>query len=198
MVIAYHAIWAARGFWLPNDPRGSWSTEVWAKHLRPFGEATKTNARRSLAHDDHDRQLRREAKRHLLYPSVRFHGVQARAIARGIASVLPAIDLHLFACAIMPDHVHIVVARHPSLWIEQIVGFLKRSGTRQLNREGIHPLARYRDPRGEAPSPWVKRGWYRFIDSRAQMMEAIDYVRNNPRKIGLRAQRWWFVEEYRG
>jgi len=25
MVIAYHAIFSTYGFWLPNDPRGSWS-----------------------------------------------------------------------------------------------------------------------------------------------------------------------------
>jgi hypothetical protein len=29
MVIGYHIILGAYGFWLPNDPRGSWSNEVW-------------------------------------------------------------------------------------------------------------------------------------------------------------------------
>jgi hypothetical protein len=56
MVKGYHAIWSCYGFWLPNDARGSWSNEVWAKHLRPFGEATKTNSRRSLADAPHDVQ----------------------------------------------------------------------------------------------------------------------------------------------
>ena len=27
-VLAYHAIFTAYGFWLPNDPRGSWSSYV--------------------------------------------------------------------------------------------------------------------------------------------------------------------------
>src|SRR4051812_14608983 len=42
MVKGYHAIFAGYGFWLPNEQRGSWSTEVWAPHLRQFGPATKT------------------------------------------------------------------------------------------------------------------------------------------------------------
>jgi hypothetical protein len=45
MVIASHVVFACYGFWLPNEERGSWSTEVWAEHLRPFGEPTKTDAR---------------------------------------------------------------------------------------------------------------------------------------------------------
>ena len=43
MVHAYHAIFGAYGFWLPNDPRGSWTTFVGSWELNPFGPATKTN-----------------------------------------------------------------------------------------------------------------------------------------------------------
>jgi hypothetical protein len=28
MILAFHAIFGAYGFWLPNDPRGSWSDFV--------------------------------------------------------------------------------------------------------------------------------------------------------------------------
>src|SRR5436309_16089453 len=113
MVIAYHVIWSCRGFWLPNDPRGSWSTEVWAPHLRPFGPPTKTTARHSLANKSHDCSARRAAKAALKFPPVELTGLQARAVARGFASILPVLRLPVFACAIMPDHVHLVVGRHP-------------------------------------------------------------------------------------
>ncbi|HEY5314071.1 MAG TPA: hypothetical protein VIK18_16185 [Pirellulales bacterium] len=54
--IAYHIIFCAYGFWLPNDPRGSWSTFVGSKLLyRKFGPATKVTTRESLAHQPHDR-----------------------------------------------------------------------------------------------------------------------------------------------
>src|SRR6266480_5051032 len=157
MVIAYHAIFAAYGFWLPNEQRGSWSTEVWAPHLREFGPATKTEERRSLAHRPFDRSLKRKAQQALKYPVVNFNGAQARAIARGVADIVAKLRIPLYAFVIMPNHTHIVSARH-ELPIEEIVGHLKRAATRQLTREGIHPLAQYRSARGRVPSPWVENG----------------------------------------
>lgn len=76
MVIAYHVIFGAYGFWLPNDPRGPWSTEVWAHHLQPFGGATKVDTRQSLADRGHDRSLRLGAREHLQYPAVQFTPLQ--------------------------------------------------------------------------------------------------------------------------
>ena len=67
MVRWYHATISAYGFWLPNDPRGSWSDFVAAYELfRYGGPATKTDQRRSLPHDRHDAVVRRETKRHLM------------------------------------------------------------------------------------------------------------------------------------
>ncbi|HVS72469.1 MAG TPA: hypothetical protein VG733_19325 [Chthoniobacteraceae bacterium] len=74
MILAHHIIFAAYGFWLPNDPRGSWSEVVRAWELLRFGEATKVTTRRSLAHSTHDVQLRLAAKRALRYEPVTFSG----------------------------------------------------------------------------------------------------------------------------
>jgi hypothetical protein len=54
-VIAYHVIVTNYGFWLPNDPRGSWSDFVrsWKLFLAA-GPATKTDTRRSVANKGHD------------------------------------------------------------------------------------------------------------------------------------------------
>ena len=57
-VLGYHAIFSAYGFWLPNDPRGSWSEFVGSYDLYRYGPATKTEERRSLAYDPHDRARR--------------------------------------------------------------------------------------------------------------------------------------------
>ncbi|MEX0776794.1 MAG: hypothetical protein WD042_13910 [Phycisphaeraceae bacterium] len=62
MVLAYHLVFCAYGLWLPNDPRGSWSDFVWAWELRRFGDATTTQARRSVAQREHDRALRMAAR----------------------------------------------------------------------------------------------------------------------------------------
>ncbi len=58
MIVGYHTIFGMYGFWLPNDPRGSWSDFVGAWTLFRYGSATKTNDRRSAAHDAHDRAER--------------------------------------------------------------------------------------------------------------------------------------------
>src|SRR5262249_5851978 len=38
MVAAYHLIWTAYGWWLPNDPRGSSSHEIRVERIRDLGE----------------------------------------------------------------------------------------------------------------------------------------------------------------
>jgi len=35
MVLGYHFIFSAYGFWLPNDPRGSWSDTIRVYDLQP-------------------------------------------------------------------------------------------------------------------------------------------------------------------
>ena len=38
MVIAYHLIWTAYGWWLPNDPRGSTSNRIRQNIITTLGE----------------------------------------------------------------------------------------------------------------------------------------------------------------
>src|SRR3954447_24140189 len=99
-VIAYHLILTFYGFWLPNDPRGSWSDFVRAWELRRFGPATKTNQRRSHARDPHDVQWRLEAKKHLARPDVHLSGIQARAVMRGFGRFVARSGILIYACAI--------------------------------------------------------------------------------------------------
>src|SRR6266581_3964135 len=86
MIMAYHAIFGTYGFWLPNDPRGSWSEFVGLYELsRQYGPATKTTERRSLAHRPHDPTAREAAKQLLTRQPVVFTGRQARAVGQGFA-----------------------------------------------------------------------------------------------------------------
>src|SRR5438270_709844 len=111
MIVGYHVIFSVYGFWLPNDPRGSWSDFVGSWDLFRYGPATKTTERRSLAYRAHDRAARLAAKGALKYPAVEFTGLQARAVARGFAAYVARAGLPVWACAILPDHVHLVVPR---------------------------------------------------------------------------------------
>ena len=194
MVIASHGIFSAYGFWLPNDPRGSWSDFVRRWELFYFGgRATKTDDRRSLAHRTHDRALRLQTKKHLKYPEVRFTGLQARAAARGFARAIEESDYGILACTIMPDHVHIVSERHEHP-IEQIIGHLKGRAAQQLVAEGLHPFAHLMK-NGRFPSVWAHRAWKVFLDCEEDVERAIDYVNENPIKLGFKLQQWNFVKE---
>jgi len=83
MIVGYHLIFGTYGFWLPNDPRGSWSDFIGSWELLRYGTATKTTDRRSLAQRAHDHNQRLAAKAALKYPAVELTGEQARAVARG-------------------------------------------------------------------------------------------------------------------
>lgn len=191
-VLAYHLILSTYGFWLPNDPRGSWSEFVRAFELQRFGPATKVTARRSHAHDRHDASLRREAKRHMARSPVRFTGLQARAVARGFATFTRRSGIVVRACAVMPDHCHLVVMRH-RYSIEEVARHLKADATTRLTREGIHPFADDPYSDGTLPTPWSRGEWSCFIDSDGYILSAIKYVNRNPTREGFKPQHWTFV-----
>jgi REP element-mobilizing transposase RayT len=195
-VRAYHTIISAYGFWLPNDPRGSWSEWVRSWELLRFGPATKVSSTRSVAKKPHDRKQRLEAKEALLYPPVSFDGIQARAIGRGFKQAVEESGYVIHACSILPEHTHLVVARFSNRKIERIAGHLKGRATQQLSEEGIHPLRDYRISRGEAPSPWGAKGWHVFLFTDEDIRRAIRYVEDNPLKEGLPRQRWSFVTPF--
>ncbi len=195
MVIGSHVIFGAYGFWLPNDPRGSWSEFVGAWELFRYGGASKTTARRSVAGQPHDAALRIAAKKSLKRPAVQFTGVQARAVACGFADYAERSRLMILACAVLPDHVHLVVGRH-RLMVEKLVIQLKAAATRQLIEEGIHPFGKLPCKNGAPPKCFARGEWKVFLDSHDDVRRAIRYVEENPEKEGLRRQRWSFVREY--
>jgi REP element-mobilizing transposase RayT len=184
MVLGYHVVFGAYGFWLPNDPRGSWSDFVGAWELYHFGRATKTLETRSLARAEHDRKLRMAAKLALRFPAVEFSGNQALAVAQGFDEARLEGQYAIWACSILPEHVHLVIARHERR-IGLIIGHLKARATQRLKTECLWPDARR--------PVWAERGWKVFLDSIEDVGRAVDYVRDNPVKEGKRPQRWSFV-----
>ena len=195
-VLAYHVIFGAYGFWLPNDPRGSWSEFVGAWDLyRAGGEATKTDERHSVAWRSHDRELRLATKRELKRPAVKFTGAQALAVGRGFQEYGRKSGLAVWACSILPEHVHLVVGRHSSD-IEQVVIQLKGAATRELTREGIHPFARLTRPGKRPPKCWSRGEWKVFIFDPEHTTSSIRYVENNPVKEGKPPQQWKCVTPF--
>jgi REP element-mobilizing transposase RayT len=195
MILASHVIFGVYGFWLPNDPRGSWSDFVGAWELFRFGPATKVETRASLAHQPHDRAARQAAKQGLKYPAVHLTGVQARAIGCGFAASAQKGKVTVLACSILPEHVHLVIARHRCK-VEWIVNQFKGAATRQLLEDELHSFGQLLRPDGRVPMCWAAKLWKVYLDSEADIARAIAYVEENPEKEGKPRQRWSFVTRW--
>jgi len=187
MVIAYHIVFSTYGFWLPNDPRGSWSDFVGAWELVRFGKATKVNTTRSVAAATHDLRLRRETKTALKHSPVAFTGEQALAVGRGFAQAAREGGYAVHACAILPEHVHMVIGHSPRS-VGRIVGHFKGRATQHLATAGLWPDAEH--------PVWGRKTWKVFLNSPEDVQRAIAYVEANPEKEGKPRQRWSFVAPF--
>ena len=196
MVRAYHLVLTCYGFWLPNDPRGSWSDFVRSFELyRVGGTATRVHTKASLAHEPHDHDQRRQAKTALSRPPVVFDGEQARAVAQGFADYVTRNDRKVFACAVMQDHVHLVIERCEHT-IEKVAEQFKARATMFLNQEGLHPCEV--GSNGKRPTPWARGCWSVFLKTDASIQRAIEYVEQNPIVAGYKPQRYSWVSEFKG
>jgi len=196
MVHGYHVIWGTYGFWLPNDPRGSWSDFVASWELARFGKATKSLER--LAVDvAHWARWRAEAQQALKNPPVVLSGKQALSVGHAFANGVRKSRYSIWACSILPEHVHLVIARH-TYEVEKIANLLKGEATKQLKKESLHPQARYLAADGKLPSMWAKGQWKVFLDNEEAIEAAIRYVEENPAKEDKPPQKWSFVTPFGG
>jgi len=193
MVIACHCIFGMYGFWLRNDigqrvplddPRGSGSDYVASWELFRYGPATKTRGRRSVAGRAHDRAARLEAKQALKFPPVIMTGLQAFIAAQGFAWATSESGYRIHACAVLPDHVHLVIGRHRQA-IRKVIGHLKARATRLLRLRGSWPA-------DERPV-WGEHGWNVYLNTSDEVEQSIAYANENPLKEGLPRQDWSFV-----
>jgi len=163
------------------------------KKLLAFGEIVPANTTRSIAAKPHDAARRLAAKQSLQYPPVKLTGIQALAVIKGFARAVEENEYRVFACVIMPDHVHLVVAEH-RIEPKMIIKHLKARATAQMNKENLHPFLDV--PGKEKPSPWARSGWAVFLDKESDVLRAIEYVKQNPVKDGLKPQNWSFVTPF--
>lgn len=183
MIRGFHCIFTAYGFWLPNEPRGSWSSFVASWELLKYGPATKVDARRSIAGRPYDKDLKRQMQADLRRAPISFTGEQAQRIVRGFAQT----PYTLHACVVLPEHVHLVVAYHPRN-IRRVVAHLKAEATQTLRERGW-----FMDG-----TPWAARGWNVYLNSEEDVLRAIRYVEQNPLREGKRIQCWSCVVPYPG
>jgi REP element-mobilizing transposase RayT len=195
MVHGYHVIIVTYGTWLPNDPRGSWSDFVASWELFKYGAATRGENRQSLIDNPQVAHAREVIQQGLKYPPVQLTGQQAREVAQGFAEAARKSRLTVWACSILPEHVHLVLARG-RLSVERMANLFKGEATKQLNRQGLHPLARFARDKDKPRSPWARKQWQVFLDSEDAIENAVRYTWDNPTKEGKQPQTWSFVRPF--
>lgn len=197
MIHGYHVILPMYGVWLPNDPRGSWSDFVWKWELLRYGKPRKSLERTSLAELTHDElQSRAAAQQELAYPPVTLNGQQAKSVADGFAETAHRNNYTVWACAILPQHTHLVLARH-TYKVEQMANLLKGGATKRMIADGHHPFADFA-AETRLPRMWAEKRWKVYLDSEEQIETAIRYVEENPELEDKPRQRWKFVTPFRG
>jgi len=195
MIPAFHAIWTAYGWWLPNDPRGSWSEEVWHPEIRDLGERY-LGRRPEQPTPDALRDWLASAQGELRHDPTILDGPAALAAARGIRSQREKHGYALLALAVLPDHVHAVFRRHRHRY-ERVIGGLKAvAGNRVRRHWGTEPDASSRtrlNRRKETRPVWARGYWIRYLNTDTHIASAVRYVQRNPVRMGLPAQRWSFL-----
>jgi REP element-mobilizing transposase RayT len=166
MVLAYHLIWVAYGWWLPNDPRGSMSHHVASDVIGDLGVLHHGRKRIQPASRD-IRAFYERAGEVLKFPLLTFAPRELSAIARAFEEVVCAERYTCYACAILPDHVHMVIRKHRHLAEQMIANFQRASREAVLQvdlRFSNHPV--WADPDGKYSSTTRKTSGARSRTSR--------------------------------
>lgn len=185
IVIAYHLIWTAYGYWLPNDPRGSMSNAIACDVIRELGEL-HYGRKRVQPSGREVRAFLNEVANVLKYPLMTFDAAAVAAIGEEFSHVVERERYTCYACAIMPDHVHMVIRKHKDS-AEEMISRLQDASRMKLSMSELrtfdHPV-------------WGGPGWSVFLDHPEDVRRTIRYVEQNPEKIGRPVQHWPFVKPY--
>jgi REP element-mobilizing transposase RayT len=185
VILAHHLLWTGYGCWLPNDPRGSTSTHIASDVIAELGELHLGRKRIQPA-GWVIRDFYRRAKDVLTYPTLSFRDEETSIVAECFEQVIRKNRLTCYACAILPDHVHILIRRHRHD-ASALISLFQDASRLELQRLRYpqHPV-------------WAKGGWKVFLDTPADIHRTIKYIRNNPVKMRRPVQEWKFVTPYDG
>jgi REP element-mobilizing transposase RayT len=186
LVIAYHLIWTAYGWWLPNDPRGSGSKAIDSDIIAQLGELHRGRKRvqppGSVVRDFYDK-----AAKLLRHQLLKFDESARAVVADAFKEVIQEERYTCYACAVMPDHVHILIRKHKDK-AEVIADRLKSVSRLRLCESGHRP--------DDHPTWCGGCVWHIFLDHPDEVRRTIGYIERNPLAIGLPAQPWPFITPY--
>jgi len=187
MVIAHHLIWTAYGYWLPNDPRGSMSKAIASDVIAELGELHY--GRKKVQPSAREiQEFRDQSRLALKYSLLDFRSSDFPVVADALADAIRQQNYTCYACAMMPDHVHILIRKHKHQ-AEDVLDNFQQSSRLRLRIAGLRP--------SDHPV-WGGPGWKVFFDTPTDIRRTLRYIDENPEKWGLAQQQWPFVKEYDG
>jgi REP element-mobilizing transposase RayT len=185
LVIGYHLIWTAYGWRLPNDPRGSGSISIASDVIAALGQLHFGRKKVQPAAWE-VREFYRRAARVLRHPPLTFDELARAEIAAAFGQVITEQRYTCYACAIMPDHVHLLIRKHKHR-AEQMIEALQETSRLRLCNSGLRTA--------DHPT-WCGSGWKIFLDHPDEIRRTIRYVERNPLPLSLPIQSWPFVKVY--
>jgi REP element-mobilizing transposase RayT len=187
MIAGYHLIWTAYGWWLPNDPRGSTSHEIRVPALADLGELHYGRkafqpAGRTI------REFYEAARTRLKDALLTFSDAEILTVGKAFADVIRQRNYTCYGCAILPDHVHLLIRKHRDQAETMIAAMqdASRTAIQQLGtRAADHPV-------------WGGPGWKVFLETREDLQRTVAYIHKNLVPAKRADQTWPFVQSYDG
>lgn len=109
-------------------------------------------------------------------------------MAEALGEVVAEHNYTCYACAVMPDHVHLIIRKHRHL-AEQMIETLQSQSRLRLSARGL---------RSNNHPTWTRGGWKVYLDHPDAIRRTIRYIEDNPVKLRLPRQRWPWVTPYDG
>ena len=187
MVVGYHLIWTIYGSWLPNDPRGSTSHEIRCAEIVGLGDLHYGRKRVQPA-GENIRKFYEAARTILKHELLKFSSDEVGRLGAEFAKVVQQRGYTCYACAIMPDHVHLLIRKHRDK-AEQMIASFQDSSRDELIANGIRPAGH---------PVWGGPGWKVYLESREDFQRVAKYIEENTVKARLPRQYWDFVTPYDG
>jgi REP element-mobilizing transposase RayT len=186
-IIAHHLIWTLYGHWLSNDLRGSGSEAIRDPKFEVLGEIYHG---RKPKHEQPTREELREFHKQagplLQFRPFWIDEAKRQAMTVAVRRVVAERDYTVWACAILSNHMHMVIRRHRddalTMW--------------KAVAEGVQSaLSAFTDVGAEHPV-LAARPYKVFLRTPDDVRGRIRYVNGNPEKEGLPEQQFDFVELY--
>jgi REP element-mobilizing transposase RayT len=173
MVIGYHLIWTAYGWWLPNDPRGSSSHEIRVERIATLGNLHQ--GRKAIQPSSAEiRRFYAEAHDLLAHQPMTFTDAEIHLLGGWFGQVIQERGYTGYGCAVLPEHVHLLIRRHRD-WAETMIKALQ-----QISRQGLINLG----ARSPTHPVWGGLGWKVFQNTPEDLVRTSQYIHENPEKAG--------------